>query len=288
MRIPLTSLMILACLVGGGKALGEPSIDVSPPRPLGKGTAVRLRLESATTTEDDLLIHFHGAVDTIRQAMERAGTTATVIVVNQPGLSGAYAAPFREDADLFARLLAEPGRFDAVDGDDDPPPRWRRVSLSCFSAGYGAVREILKDPTSFDRVDAIVAADSIYAGLDETPLDKAARRVDPRDMAGFLAFARAAADAKKVFVVTHCAQPTPYASTTETADDLLASVGLERSSLVVVADAPFPQVSRAGRGGFAVLGFAGASGPAHLFHLRSIDRWWQVADRLAAAGHEPR
>lgn len=180
--------------------------------------------------------------------------------------------PFREDTDLFARLLAEPGRFDAVDGDDDPPPRWRRVSLSCFSAGYGAVREILKDPTSFDRVDAIVAADSIYAGLDETPLDKAARRVDPRDMAGFLAFARAAADAKKVFVVTHSAQPTPYASTTETADDLLASVGLERSSLVVAADAPFPQVSRAGRGGFAVLGFAGASGPAHLFHLRSIDR----------------
>ena len=186
------------------------------------------------------------------------------------------------------RLLAEPGRFDAVDGDDDPPPRWRRVSLSCFSAGYGAVREILKDPTSFDRVDAIVAADSIYAGLDETPLDKAARRVDPRDMAGFLAFARPAADAKKVFVVTHSAQPTPYASTTETADDLLASVGLERSSLVVATDAPFPQVSRAGRGGFAVLGFAGASGPAHLFHLRSIDRWWQVADRLAAAGHEPR
>ena len=99
-------------------------------------------------------------------------------------------------------------------------------------------------------------------------------------MAGFLTFAQAAADAKKVFVVTHSAQPTPYASTTETADYLLASVGLERSSLIVSADAPFSQVSRAGRGGFAVLGFAGASGPAHLFHLRSIDRWWQVADRL--------
>ena len=283
-----TFLMILVCLVGVGKAHGETSIDVSPPRPIGKGIAVRLRSESRTTVEDDLLIHFHGAVDTIRQAMERAGTTATVIVVNQPGLSGAYAAPFREDADLFARLLAEPGRFDAVDGDDDPSPRWRRVSLSCFSAGYGAVREILEDPASFDRVDAIVAADSIYAGLDETPPDDGTRRVDPRDMAGFLAFAEAAAGGKKVFVVTHSAQPTPYASTTETTDYLLGAVGLERSSLVAATDAPFSQVSRAGRGGFAALGFAGASGPAHLFHLRSIDRWWQVADRLAAAGHEPR
>jgi hypothetical protein len=39
-------------------------------------------------------------------------------------------------------------------------------------------------------------------------------------------------------------------------------------------------VSGAGGGGFAVLGFTGASGPAHAFHLRAVDRWWKVAESL--------
>lgn len=234
----------------------------------------------------DLLIHFHGAVDTIRGAMERAGTSATVVVVNQPGLSAAYAAPFRDDADLFANLVAEPAR--AAHGVADkaaPAPRWRRITLSCFSAGYGAVREVLRDEAAAARVDAIVAADSIYAGLDEATAADGVRRVDARDMAGFLAFARAAAAGEKVFVITHSAQPTPYASTTETADFLLATLGIVREPLMAAAGEEFSQTSRACRRRFEVHGFAGATGPAHLFHLRRLDRWWLAAERLAA---EPR
>lgn len=277
-------------LVGTQVAATAASIDASQPRPIGKGTAVVLRaLESRepepSTAPGDLLIHFHGAVDTIRGAMERAGTSATVVVVNQPGLSAAYAAPFRDDPDLFDRLLAEPLRAAAGGRDGGPAPRWRRVTLSCFSAGYGAVREVLRNPAAADRVDAIVAADSIYAGLDEAHAADGVRRADPRDMAGFLAYARAAAAGTKVFVISHSSQPTPYASTTETADSLLAALGLTRHAIDDVAGAEFPQTSRAGRGRFEVLGFAGASGPAHLFHLRSIDRWWTAAERLAGEQH---
>lgn len=291
--------MLVACAVACGappRSRGEPTIDVSPPVAVGKGSLVVLRpaasrdaaaggAGSADSTDGapgDLLIHFHGAVDTIRRAMERCGLEATVVVVNQPGLSAAYAAPFRDDPALFARLLAAPARPRGEAAVAAPPP-WRRVTLSSFSAGYGAVREILRDPAALDRVDAIVAADSIYAGLDETGAAGAARRVDPRDMAGFRAFAAAAARGEKVFVVTHSAQPTPYASTTETADDLLAHVGLEREAIAAAAGEEFPQVSRAVRGGLEVLGFAGASAPAHLFHLRAIDRWWMVAAKRAAA-----
>lgn len=258
-------------------------IDVAPPRPIGKGTAVVLRPEvshAQETATGDLLIHFHGAVDTIRGAMEKSGLEATVVVVNQPGLSAAYAAPFRDDPDLFDRLLAEPLRA-AGDGADAPAPRWRRVTLSCFSAGYGAVREVLRDEHAAARVDAIVAADSIYAGLDEADSADGVRRVEPRDMAAFLAFARAAAAGEKSFLITHSAQPTPYASTTETADFLLDALGIDREPVAAAADEACPQTSKAGRGRFEVLGFAGASGPAHLFHLRAIDRWWQAVERLA-------
>lgn len=264
------------------------SIDVSLPRPIGKGTAVVLRSEESrererSTASGDLLIHFHGAVDTIRGAMERAGTTATVVVVNQPGLSAAYAAPFREDPGLFARLLAEPASV-AGDGAAVPPPRWRRVTLSCFSAGYGAVREILRTEEGFDRVDAIIAADSIYAGIDETA--DAGRQVTARDMAAFLEFAKAAAAGRKVFVVSHSSQPTPYASTTETADYLLSQLGVERTPVEQRSDEAFSQISRARRGAFEVQGFTGASGPAHLFHLRSIDRWWRAAGAMSAPAEE--
>lgn len=278
-------------LVGSHVVATAASIDVSSPRAVGKGTAVVIRVAEATAPAEPghLLIHFHGAVDTIRAAIEKSGLDATVVVVNQPGLSAAYAAPFRDDPRLFAKLLAMPAR---IAGDDDagdaPAPRWRRVTLSCFSAGYGAVREVLRDQTSADRVDAIVAADSIYAGLDESGPADGVRRVDPRDMAGFLAFARAAAAGEKVFLVTHSAQPTPYASTTETAGYLLHHLGMAREPIAAVDGEEFPETSRACRGRFEVRGCAGASGPAHLFHLRSIDRWWQVADDLSAGRRAPR
>lgn len=276
-----------AMLIWVGSVAAAHPLDVSPPRPVGKGTAVVLRRPAPAGVEQpgptgDLLIHFHGAVDTICGALEKSGLEATVVVVNQPGLSSAYATPFRDDPGLFRTLLAEPARAaGGAAADDASAPRWRRVTLSCFSAGYGAVREVLRDEAARARVNAIVAADSIYAGLDETGPAAGVRRVDQRDMAGFLAFARAAAAGEKVFLVTHSAQPTPYASTTETSDFLLANLGIEREPTAANADEEFPQTSRAGRGRFEVLGFAGTSGPAHLFHLRAIDRWWSAAARLA-------
>lgn len=287
-------LALLALLPAGmqGDRL-EAAFDVSPPRPVGKGTAVVLRPEEpkgerAGSEPGDLLIHFHGAVETIRQALERAGTEATVVVVNQPGLSAAYAAPFREDPQLFASLLAA-ARSPQPDGIDPPALRWRRVTLSCFSAGYGAVREILKDPAAVDSVATVVAADSIYAGIDPAAEATGSRGVDARDMEAFVAFAERAVRGEKVFVITHSAQPTPYASTTETADHLLRSVGVGRTMVTPARGEEFAQVSEAGRRGFAVMGFSGASGSAHLFHLRSIERWWAVAQRLETArGREDR
>ncbi|MFM9010751.1 MAG: hypothetical protein ACKON8_07745 [Planctomycetota bacterium] len=282
------SFMPLACVLVwlGGDQL-HAAVDVSASRPVGKGAATVLRANAEPhdlpgDAPGDLLIHFHGAVDTIRQAVERAGIRATVVVVNQPGLSAAYALPFREDPDVFASLLelaGQPRNHSA----DSSRPRWRHITLSCFSAGYGAVREILKDPAALGRVDTIVAADSIYAGLEDTAAEPGGRRVESRDMAEFLAFAEAATRGETVFVVTHSAQPTPYASTTETADYLLAGVGLAREVIDPAADEEFPLVSRVRRGGLVVMGFAGGSGPAHLFHLRSIDRWWEVARRREQA-----
>jgi len=250
-------------------------IEVLASQPVGRGSATTLRPVGRRPGDRsaELIIHFHGAVAAVRTAMERAGHGETVLVVTMPGLSTAYAKPFQNDPALFVKLLEQawPAEQEPVEAD-----RWQRITLSCFSAGYGAVREILRSPAA-DRVDGIVAADSIYAGVDR---EQPRRTVSPRDMAGFLAFARQAAAGQRVFVIAHSAQRTPYASTTETADFLLASLGLRRTRLNPDGDEPFARVSQCREGGLLVTGYSGESAEAHLNHLRILGRHWAEADDL--------
>jgi hypothetical protein len=251
-------------------------IEVSPAWGIGPGSAVILRPPSEARSED-LILHFHGAVDAVRRAMMRDDGGETVVLVNMPGLSAAYEQPFRDDPALFHSLLVTAWNHGSEPADSQPPSDWRRITLSSFSAGYGAIREILRSPAS-QRIDAIVAADSIYAGIDT---EGTVRRVRENDMAGFLAFARDAIAGRRVFVIAHSAQPTPYASTTETADYLLAELGLRRAEATIPDHEEFAPVSRCRQDGLLVTGHAGESAAAHLHHLRIIDRHWDDARRLA-------
>ena len=247
-------------------------IDVFPSRPIGAGSAVVLRPVGPAATE--VIVHFHGGVDAVRRAMERDDGREMVVVLNMPGLSAAYAAPFRKDPALFQTLLAAAW---TAGSEPDRPPEWERITLSCFSAGYGAVREILRSPEA-GRIDAVVAADSIYAGIEaEAPR----RRVNVADMDAFLAFARLAAAGERTFLIAHSAQPTSYASTTETADYLLDSLGLSRAAAGPAPAERFPAVSRCEREGLQIVGYSGESADAHLHHLRILERHWQAARRLA-------
>lgn len=261
----------------GPSAVPPPAreVEVLASLPVGRGIASVLRPvgRRAAGRADELIVHFHGGVDTVRAAMQQSGREETVLVVTMPGLSTAYAKPFRDDPALFSTLLA---RAAEADGGAAEPSRWKRITLSCFSAGYAAVREILRSPDA-DRIDALVAADSIYAGNEGEPPE---RIVSRQDMAGFLAFARLAAAGQRVFVVAHSAQQTPYASTTETADYLLAGVSARRSPLPPSADEEFAPVSQGRRGRLLVTGHAGASAAAHLHHLRILGRHWAAAASL--------
>jgi hypothetical protein len=250
----------------------SPAVAIGP----GSGVVLRPRRSRSDAGSRELIIHFHGGVDAVRQAMDRGGGDETVLVVSMPGLSAAYAQPFRDEPGLFHRLLALP--LDDRGGMTDEVPAWTRVTLSCFSAGYGAVREILRSP-AVERIDAVVAADSIYAGIEG---EAANRRPSQTDMAAFLAFAREAADGKRVFVVAHSAQTTPYASTTETASALLSALGLSRTTVAAAADAEFSEVTRSQRGGLLVIGYSGESAAAHLHHLRILEQHWAAAKQLEA------
>jgi len=222
--------------------------------------------------EVDLTIHLHGAPSVVEPAFVGALRPGALIEFNRKGLSRAYAEPF-SDPKLFPRLIDA-----ALDALKDPgrpgPPRLRRLTVSSFSAGFGGVREILKVPEHFARIDALVMADSIYAGYEGDPSE---RRVDPRLMDGFLRFAREAVEGRKSFLITHSAQvPGDYASTTETADFLIRAVGGEPEEADVSWGDGWTQARRFARGRFLVLGFRGKGGPDHMKHLRGIARLWEA------------
>jgi hypothetical protein len=242
-----------------------------------------------------LLVHFHGHPATVEREILTAGIDAALVVVNFPGLSSAYRRPLSNEA-LFGAILANAEAELRTCGSLAAEGKLDRVFVSSFSAGFGAVRKILTVPKYFDRIDGYLAADSIYAGLAETkgqegirqrrelPTESAAPRpVNSTNMCDFRRFARLAADRKKTFIVTHSQLFTPqYASTVDTAEDLLRHVGVARKQSPENASGsgkPMQLVTRAEMGRFVVLSYAGEDGDAHMQHLRQMGRWLPILVR---------
>jgi len=163
------------------------------------------------------------------------------------------------------------------------PAGFGRVFVSSFSAGFGGVRELLALPEHFVRIDGLILADSLYAGYVGDP---AQRRIDPAKMAGFRKFAAEAAAGRKTMIVTHSAQvPDSYASTTETADDLIKHAGGQAVADDADSGDGWRLKRRLARGRLLVLGFAGQGPEDHMRHLRRLGKIWQTA--LEVDKHEP-
>ena len=249
----------------------EYSQNVGEPIKVANGTLIAVRQTDGAPSPNQLLIHFHGALETTRRALARSKFRGTLVVVNFPGLSSAYSKPFVDNPKLLEEIIGHATTTTAGNATTRSP----RIILSSFSAGYGAIREILKSPEHFKRIDAIITADSIYAGLDaETPT----RVVSRENMAEFLRFADLAANGEKQFVLSHSAQTTPYASTTETADYLLHKLHIPRAADSATQRPLFMQRSKAQQGKFALLGFSGETGQHHMQHLHQIDLLWNLLD----------
>src|SRR6185369_5209772 len=108
-----------------------------------------------------------------------------IVTVNYSGLSSAYSTPFSNSA-LFQSVLDQ--TLTKVRAESDIPDnlQWDTIAVSSFSAGYGAVRQILKSSTYQSEISSLLAADSMYAttAADGTP--------DDTQMAGYKTFALAA------------------------------------------------------------------------------------------------
>jgi hypothetical protein len=214
-------------------------------------------------------LHLHGAPATVEAQFGGIGAPGILVNLTLPGLSKVYADHFAEPA-VFDQLLAD---LEAALRRESAEQPWRlgRLTISSFSAGFGGVRQLLRQPAAFERIATLVMADSIYCGY---AADPPARRVDPQLMEGFVRFARLAAEGRRRMLITHSQQiPEGYASTTETADFLIAQLGGERIPGAEVWAPALRELSRFSRDGLEIVGFAGDRPEDHLQHLRSLGRF---------------
>ncbi|HUP49225.1 MAG TPA: hypothetical protein VNA04_10590 [Thermoanaerobaculia bacterium] len=215
----------------------------------------------------DLVIHFHGASWLPFQSAEESGRPLVIAAVNLGAGSRRYSIPF-EDATVVSRL-----RERVAAGS----PPIRRTYLTAFSAGFGAIREILAQQP--DAVDGVLLLDGLHSSYipDEKPMAEGGA-LDTSRLEPFLRYAARAANGEKRFVVTHSEIfPGTFASTTETADHLLAALELRRTPVLQWGPLGMQQLSEAGQRSFLVLGFAGNTAPDHVDHLHA---WGHFLDLL--------
>jgi hypothetical protein len=227
---------------------------------------------AATDGRVHLVIHLHGATDAAENNMVRSGVDGVIVTVVLRGLSSVYAEQFAKP-NTFPSMLDEAARELRRLGVCEQPA-FDRVTMTSFSAGFGGVRELLKQEGAYQRIDSLVMADSIYAGFTGDPAE---RRVDPKLMAGFLRFARDAAEGKKRMVISYSQlRPETYASTDETARFVEQELAVAREPAQEVWADGWTLQSRAVRRGFRSYGFAGTTGADHMKHLHNL---WRLIQR---------
>jgi hypothetical protein len=241
----------------------DPALD-TPVRRVAPGSRVISLTAGCRAAQKpyDLLIHFHGAPPVLEAAFDKSGIDGVLVIYNWGIGSGAYEDPF-----------AAPGMFNQVltnitNGVRELCPTAaapKRIGLSGWSAGYGAIWRILDRANDAAKVDAVLLSDGLHAGFVGNERE---RNVNPAQMAAFELFADQAVADKRLFAITHSTIETPYASTTETATYLLDAVGVDRIQVSMPGPRPDMELtSRADRGSFHVRGFAGQDKPAHANQL---------------------
>ena len=221
---------------------------------------------AAAAAQADLVIHFHGASWLPFQEAEATGKPLVIAAVNLGAGSGRYTTPF-SDAAIFTRL------HDRITGE---APAIRRTYLTAFSAGYGAVREVLKQQP--DRIDGVLLLDGLHAGYipDATPVAEGGV-IDTASLEPFLRYAERAVAGEKRFVITHSEIfPGTFVSTTETADYLAEKLGLKRRAVLEWGPLGMQQLSDTRKGSFAILGYAGNTAPDHVDHLHAYRHFLEL------------
>jgi hypothetical protein len=262
----------------------RPAVDAPRLRSEKKGFVVVTRADCGAGADAyDLVVHFHGVADAVERSWAQARLPGVLAVANAGTWGRDYKAVY-EHRGAYAALLE---RVSAQLAEICPshPPKVARVALSGWSAGYAAIRAMLRD-VGTEPIDAVLLSDGIHASL--VGGGEGSRSVVAADVTPFVAFGRQAVRGDKLLSITHSSIQTPdYASTTETTNYLLTEVGARRAAAQSGdLGGGVTLLSRVEEKGLLVRGYSGEGGRDHGWHLHALDetlyadlqKWWHRPD----------
>jgi hypothetical protein len=211
----------------------------------------------------DVLIHFHGH-EPIRKEFVKFASGIVLVGIDLGIGSGVYANAFASP-DTFERLL-ESIEAAMAKKTGKKKAHIRKLGLSAWSAGYGAIEQILRQPSG-KKVDALVLLDSLHAGY----ADEQAKTLKVPPIEPFIQFARRAAGGKKFMFMSHSSIiPPGYASTAETATFVVRQLSGKPKKAKRQDVLGLDMIQRYDRGNFHVRGYTGDDKPDHCAHIGLI------------------
>ena len=214
-----------------------------------------------------LLIHFHGDSRVAQYAIDQQSTPWVLFHCQWGSGSSAYSRPIQElgaNAFLDTILSAVQKML--------PETQIASICLSGWSAGYGAARSLISDANTASRIDGILLLDGLHCSyVPEGKVMAEGGAIDSTQMQVFLDWAKLAVSGDRSFLMTHSSVfPGTFASTTETAEYLLQTLGIRRQPMLAEGPVGMQQTSVAGRGKLRILSFAGNSAPDHVDHYHGM------------------
>ena len=237
--------------------------------PLNKPVQVFVPAGTSASQPIDLVIHFLGAAYVAERVASTLGNTVAANVSIGSG-SGVFDRAFSDPAAYDTLLHHVETEAAATLGVSNV--RFRHITLSAFSAGHGAVRAILRDSAHFAQVSAVLLMDGLHTSyVPEGVVMERGGTLDESKLAEIARFARAAMRGEKRMLITHSEIfPGTFASTTETTDWLIGTLGLKRTPVLEWGARGLQQLSDVTSGHFEIQGFAGNSAPDHIDQLHAM------------------
>lgn len=236
-----------------------------------KGAILFTSPKVKTNKATPLIIHFHGVSWLMEYHIAKHFPNAALITVNLGSGSKVYGTPFTQP-EMFQNLIDEAGKVLEL------KKGWSSITLVGFSAGYGAIRAILRHEANFKIVNNVLLLDGIHASYvpeGQRLADGGIIKAD--DLDSYIKFAREAVLGKKKFIISHSEIfPATYASTTECVDYLLNTLSLKRKAVLKKGPIGMQQISQVDAKNFHILGYAGNTGADHGDQLYAMPEWLKI------------
>jgi hypothetical protein len=208
----------------------------------------------------DVVIHFHGH-EPIRKEFVKTAKSIVLVGIDLGIGSGAYQSTFSSPA-VFTGLISSI-EASVAKRTGNKSAHVRKIALSAWSAGYGAIEQILRQPAG-KKIDAVILLDSLHAGY----TDDTQKTLKQEQLSPFIAFARRAAAKQAFMFLSHSSIiPPGYGSTTEVAHHVVRELHGKPKQSNRKDVLGLDMIDRFDKGNFHMRGYTGDDKPDHCAHI---------------------